>query len=357
MKVGILTFPGSQSYGASLQMVGLYKTLQDLDCTVEIINYMNPFMKGRKHVPVTTSTLRKIIGHIKGFPKVIRFKEFEKSIMMYPNHQVNDHKQLSHICIRYDYVVCGSDQVWNPLITGSDYSYFLDFLDDSEKKIAYAPSFGVTSLEDKDYIYIKHALENFTHLSVREESGKKLIKELTSIDCPVVIDPSMLRTQEEWKCLEKKVKQLPKKYIMFFMLNNVDYAKRFAEELSEKTGYPIVNVCGIIDKNRFVGKNMSLVGPDEWLYTMDNASYVITDSFHGTVFSILFEKENFISLASATNSRIITLLDTVELKNRILDDNSVIEQYGKVDYTHVREIIAQKRKEGIRFLKESMNLR
>ena len=357
MKVGILTFPGSQSYGASLQMLGLYRTLQDLDCTVEVINYMNLFMKGRNHVPVKTNSLRKIIGRIKGLPKVLRFKEFEKRIVMYPNHQINDPEQLSNICRRYDYVICGSDQVWNPLITGSDYSYFFDFIDDSGKKIAYAPSFGVTSLEDKDYIYIKRALESFAHLSVREEAGKKLIKELTNIDCPVVIDPSMLRTQEEWKCLEKKVKQLPKKYIMFFMLNNVDYAKRFAEELSEQTGYPIVNVSGIIDKNRFTGKNMSLVGPDEWLYTIDNASYVITDSFHGTAFSILFEKENFISLASSTNSRIKTLLDTVELNDRILDCHSVIEQYGKVDYTHVREILAKKRNEGIRFLKDSINFR
>lgn len=357
MRVGILTFPGSQSYGASLQMMGLYRTLQDLDCTVEVINYMNPFMKGRKHVPVKTNQLRKIIGRIKGVPKVMRFKEFEKCIMMYPDHQINDHEQLSNICKRYAYVICGSDQVWNPLITGSDYSYFFDFIDDSAKKIAYAPSFGVTSLEDKDYIYIKHALERFTHISVREESGKKLVKELTGVDCPVVIDPSMLRTREEWKCLEKKVKQLPEKYIMYFMLNNVDYAKRFAEKLSVQTGYPIVNICGIIDKNRFTGKNMSLVGPDEWLYTMDNASYVITDSFHGAVFSILFEKENFISLASVTNSRLKTLLDTVKLKNRILDSHSVIEQYDKIDYTPVREILAKKRNEGISFLKESMNFR
>ena len=112
-----------------------------------------------------------------------------------------------------------------------------------------------------------------------------------------------------------------------------------------------------IDKNRFTGKNMSLVGPDEWLYTMDNASYVITDSFHGAVFSILFEKENFISLASVTNSRLKTLLDTVKLKNRILDSHSVIEQYDKIDYTPVREILAKKRNEGISFLKESMNFR
>ena len=90
---------------------------------------------------------------------------------------------------------------------------------------------------------------------------------------------------------------------------------------------------------------------------MDNASYVITDSFHGAVFSILFEKENFISLASVTNSRLKTLLDTVKLKNRILDSHSVIEQYDKIDYTPVREILAKKRNEGISFLKESMNFR
>ena len=356
MKVGILTFPGSPSYGASLQMVGMYKTLQELGCSVEVINYMNMFMKKKKHIPGNTSTLRKMIRSFRTMPKVKKFREFEEILSLNPKRQTHDPQELKDICKNYDYVICGSDQVWNPLVTGSDYSYFLDYIEDASRKVAYAPSFGVTKLNDKDANYIKEALQNFDHISVREEAGRDIIRSLIGCDCPVVLDPSMLITKEEWRKLENEVLQLPDHYIFYFMLNNVPYVKAFAEELSDCTGYPIVNVCGTVDKNRFTGRNMSLIGPAEWLYAMDNASYVITDSFHGTAFSILFEKENFISLASSTNSRIITLINSLGMSDRVLYEESRFESFPKTDYCKVKKLLEIKRTAGIDYLKSSLDI-
>ena len=126
MKVGILTFPGSQSYGASLQMMGTYMTIQDLGCQVEVINYVNDYMRNRKHISESGSFIRQKLRRIKFIPKIWRFRKFEKKIVLYPHKAIHNSMQLREICKRYDYVICGSDQVWNPLITGSDYSYFFE---------------------------------------------------------------------------------------------------------------------------------------------------------------------------------------------------------------------------------------
>lgn len=356
MKVGILTFPNSQSYGASLQMIALYKTIVELGFSAEIINYKNSFMKNRKHVPSKENKLIKLVRRIKNFPKANKFRKFEHSFQLFPHREIDNLNDLKQIAERYDYVIVGSDQVWNPKVTGCDYSYFLDFITEKRKKIAYAPSFGVIDLEKNNAEKIARLLNEFAFISVRESAGCDIVKSLIGKTCPVVLDPTMLRAKEEWKSLEKEIANIPNQYILNFTLNNVEYVKNFTENLSLETGLPIVNICGKLSEEKCKVINAGLCGPREWLYLMDHSRYVITDSFHGTVFSIIFEKQNFISLASSTNSRLKTLLNTFVLMNRAIKENSSYGDYAKIDYTKVNAILKQKRELSKSFLMNALGV-
>ena len=155
MKVGIFTFPNSVSYGATLQMYALYDTVNRLGYDTEIINYHNAYMKAEKHIgssnpvsPIKTfikKTMRSLL-HIRLYSSFRRFEK--KNMKMYPSKAFNEKEKLSEIGKRYDAIICGSDQIWNPNITDTDLSYFLDFCGKNTKRISYAPSFGIDKFPD-----------------------------------------------------------------------------------------------------------------------------------------------------------------------------------------------------------------
>lgn len=353
MKIGILTFPGSTSYGASLQMFALYTSLKKMGFDVEVINYMNDFMKHRRHVKKTRTNLHELINNIRLLPKVLEFRRFEKNIVKYPSKQIGSTDEITHVAGRYDFVICGSDQVWNPLVTGRDYNYFLNFITDSSKKVAYAPSFGLTKLPEDVVEKTRDALSSFKKISVREQSGKEILKSLLGRECPIVCDPTFLLSKEEWKRLESPI-QVPDKYVFYFMLNNDPIAREFAEEYSEKYNMPIICVIGTVNKNKYTKRDYRYIDPSKWLYAIDHATCVITDSFHGTAFSIIFDKESYISLASSTNSRICNLLSTFNLQQRALNSSSLDTVNNQVDSDFMDKTRNQLRSEGLSFLQNSL---
>lgn len=356
MKVGLLTFPNSPSYGASLQMFALYQAVSKLGADVEVINYINLYMKNKQHYAAgNASSLRKGFSKIVELPIRMKFSSFEKQMKMYPRKPLHLPEELVSLADRYDYMVCGSDQVWNPKVTGGDWSYLFSFCKEDRKKIAYAPSFGVSELPDELKETYETLLNKFQSLSVREVAGRQIIQSSTGRECPVVLDPSMLLTKEQWEQQCKPLKGLPEHYIAPFIFNKNENTDRFIRDLQEKTGLPIVGIGGhaltrIRHKN-FTGP----VGPAQWLSVIKNADYVITDSFHGAAFSIIFEKELFVSLASATNSRLVTLMDTFGLNDRIIRGDAV-ENVRKIDYDNVASIMRKKREFSLNYLRQALEI-
>lgn len=354
MKVGILTFPNSPSYGASLQMKALYTALNELGCDAEIINYRNTYMSNKKHVLYrNNSKIKNIAIAILDIPGKRKFKLFENKMRFYPEIILNETDDLSEIADRYDYLICGSDQVWNPDITGEDLHYFFDFCKYDNKKISYAASFGVNHLKHEYSLKVANELKKFKAISVREENGLEIIKKIAENNCNLVLDPTMLLKKNDWKKQEKIVKGLPKKYIVRFIFNHDETVEEYIDKLKTKTGLPVITIGGTVisrtKKNGLTGP----VGPDEWLYIIDNAEYVVTDSFHGAAFSIIFNKQLFISLASSTNSRLKTLASTFKLDNNVIQNNK--DSIGEIDYTLVNNIMDVKRSESINFLINSLN--
>jgi hypothetical protein len=248
--------------------------------------------------------------------------------------------------VDYDYFIVGSDQVWNPLFPEFSELFFLTFAP-KQKRIAYAPSFGINELPERFNKDFTSWIMGFDHLSVREKLGAEIIMTLTGRDVPVVLDPTMLLTKEDWLNASEPVGNIPKKpYIFIYFLGVLDpkinkEIKRFAKEQHMQ----IVRINDITSK-------FYAIGPSEFITLLDQASLVLTDSFHGTVFSIIFEKPFLTYKRIGRNdmySRIETLFSLLHLQGRkdmSLSDPNLL----KIDYTEVIELLQIERTKAIDYL-------
>lgn len=360
MKIGLLSFPHSTSFGACLQLFALYRSIEKLGGDVEVINYHNDYMRRERHIensakkPITgriQPLIRKVI-HQRGYRG---FRNFEKTMRFYPKHCISHPSGLSSIQARYGILICGSDQVWNTDITNHDYSYFLDFCVDDYKKVSYAPSFGIesfTSVTEQEQI--ADLLKRFRHLCVREQSGQALVKKLTGIVPPIVSDPTLLLTREEWACEAAPVILGDEHYILYYTVKESETLYRFARKLSAKTGYKLVLIGGnFLDRFKKNSDFFCDATPREWLTLLLNSQYVVTNSFHGIAFSINLNKNFFFEYSSDTNSRLKNIIEHFNLENRnsALGENSLTE----IDYRVVDSILNHDRQSAILYLQNVIN--
>lgn len=356
-KIGILTFPNSPSYGASLQMYALYEVLKQYGYDIEVINYINEYMFQKKHIYVgRLGSVKREIANVVNSRKDRQFRQFENRINLYPPIPVHTHDELKNISSRYTHVICGSDQVWNPYITDADMSYFLDFCSENVIKIAYAPSFGIDTVPEGLMPRFAEALNRINFLSVREASGQKIISDLTGRECKLVVDPTMLLESTAWHSLTKVKKGLPPKYIAKFIFNADPLVDRCINNISIKYNIPVLN----IGKTRLsIGRMETYtgpIGPEEWLYCVNNAEFVVTDSFHGLAFSIIFEKQVYISMASKTNTRLAMLAEISGLTDRIITEDAIERKTldEEIDYRKVNKMIDSQRSASLNYLMDSL---
>ena len=356
-RIGIMTFPKSPSFGASLQMYALYKAIQELGFEVEVINYVNQYMKEKRHFSAPASGAKKIISWLLDYPNRAMFSRFEQQISMYPSKPIHSSEALKTLPERYEYMICGSDQVWNPYITGNDMGYLFDFCQEGRKKVSYAPSFGVENLGKSEASRYAVLLRDFASISVREEKGKELVKKLIGEEPKIVVDPTMLIPSKQWRNEEKKKKGIPDQYIACFIFNQRDYITEYAKNLSREKHCPLLLVGGN-EFTKLKRKNYSgSLGPREWLYVIDHADAVITDSFHGAVFSLIFGKELHASMESPTKSRLETLLRTFDAECCIIPSGVTdSRQYQHVDQRSTYQILREKRNESIDYLRTALHV-
>ena len=360
MKVGILTFPNSTSYGATLQMYALFRAVSDLGNECEIINYYNAFMRDGRHTSRTRGT--NFIGRAKYYIRSLMhlrlergFRGFEKNnVPLYPIAPFSDMAELKNADVRYDAVICGSDQVWNPKITDSDLSYFLDFCSDNTRRIAYAPSFGIDELESSYEEKVGAELKKFHALSIREESGRKIACELTGRQCQIVLDPTMLHGLDAWEKLETKTRLAQGDYILYFTVRTSSTLLEYAKSLSKVTGKKIIIVGGnqiikMKNKDRMIEYAID-PSPSEWLNLVHNAAYIVTNSFHGTAFSIIYRKNFYVGLPSFAPSRLRHLLSTLGLSDRIIN-GTVCDGVSSADYTEAEVVLPKLIAESMEYLK------
>ena len=355
-KVAIVTIYDNNNYGNRLQNYATQEVMRKLnfDATTLKNSYLlNKECTNAKYiVQVIKFCVRYIQGYVKNFTRRVRFNEFNKNIKLSKKYVTK--YNIAKLNEKFDYFVCGSDQVWNPEFRRMTEFDLLEFAD-NKKKVSFSASFGSSVLDDEYLNKAEKELKKFKAISVREEAGKTIAKELTRReDIEVLVDPTMLLKKDEWKKLEKKPKKLEKgkKYILHYFLGEISKEKKdIIENFAKEKGYEIINILDT--KSPFYK-----TGPSEFLYLINNAEIVFTDSFHACVFSILYNKPFYVIERIAKgmknmNSRIDTLLNKMGLQNRKFE--AVIENDCEGIYEEVNKKLNIEREKALNFIKNALD--
>lgn len=259
---------------------------------------------------------------------------------------------------RYDYFVAGSDQIWNPLFwINSEREFLTSF--NRVKRIAYAASIGIDELPEEFLERYQRYLNGIPNISVREAKAADIVYTLTGRRVPIVIDPTMLITREEWEAFISSCSiELPTRYIVnYFIGTGSSNYTRMIKAKAKKEGLEIIN---LLDEN---GNAKRRIGPREFIYYILHSERTYVDSFHGAVFSILFSK-SFVVIkrpfeegAGVMTSRLDTLLSTFQFKNRMVENTNQLRQLEDYcDFSQVEDILKEKRREALSFLLNAFNL-
>lgn len=366
-KVGIVTLHGYFNYGNRLQNYAVEQVLRSLGCEVETIVKVDNNINQKSYIDklkkIKNKDLDEIIKILKSKinnkiynykyrtinqKKTKMFKLFSEKYLTEKKYKINENLNKE-----FDYFVTGSDQVWNPYYNKYPNYEFLDFAADN-KKIAFSPSFGVSEIPNSHRNNYKDWLNDFSVLSVRETAGAEIIKNLTGRKAKVLVDPTMLLPAKKWKSLAKKDIHKPNsKYILTYIIGNrLDEWNNQIQHVAKEQKLEIINMANEEDKNRFVS------GPQEYLDYFSSAEVIFTDSFHGTIFSILFNKPFVVYERKGTHdmlSRLETLLNKFDLNDRFVE-NLKDDDIFKIDFTHTNDILNYERDKAYNYLKQSLDI-
>lgn len=348
MKVAIITFIRAYNHGAVLQSYALQKKLNDMNIDAEVIDYYPKYFKDEYNLSYLGELrffpYRPIRNWLKYTPMLWilkkRIKGFEKFI--FKNIKLTEKQYLSYDEIDNEVFECdafitGSDQVWHDIIGRFDPVYFLDFKDAGNKrKLSYAASFGFDRIPKELKEEYSRRLKEFERYSVREKSGQDIIYELLSKEATQCCDPTLLLNREEWELLcSDKVEKQP--YILVYYVKSDREILSLAKALADKKHMKVISITSVSRYENIIGENAKkynikhrgACAPDEFLTLFANAKYVLTDSFHGTVFSLIFHRK-FMTITEfntgAKNHRATDLLKLVGAPERQFNNNlNVIE--------------------------------
>lgn len=350
IRIGIITFVNTVNFGASLQALALQEVIESFGMRAEIIQYVNQDIENAEKNKGNLS----LKGLLKKFVMGRGLQEKTEKFKVYEDTYIHTGASLTpqtaaDVNQMYDFFVTGSDQVWNTKLTHTDWTYFLDFVQDDAKKVSYAPSFGNVPFPEESYTQAAEYLDQIHALSVREASGAELICKLTRKNAEVVLDPTLLLNRKEWEQHCGFVPPL-KNYILVYFPHDKKKTFAFVDKLKEKTGLPVVYLSISPRKQRGV-KTIYDASPDEFLGWMLNADYVVTGSFHGTAFSLNLEKQFFYE-PSGKGSRIDNLVRLTGTEDRSIDNAQVMEKV--IEYGPVRDKLSAERQKSRNWLKNAL---
>lgn len=275
-------------------------------------------------------------------------------------------KELTDGCRMYDAVIVGSDQLWLPSNVMGDY-YTLNFVPGDVKKIAYATSFGIGVVPEKMKRQYAYYLSRIECLSARESSGQEIIRTCIGRDVPLVCDPTMLLEREDWSEIATDKRIVEDDYVFCYFMGDNPEQREFVKRLAKKKGLKIV---ALLHLDQYIAADEDYVdyapyniSPADFVNLVKNANYVCTDSFHGTVFSIIFSKifftfKRFNKKASlSTNTRLTSLLNRLGLNERLYTGEEAVDgDLDICDYEQVQQNLTAFRTDSFNYLKKSIGL-
>lgn len=383
-KIGLVTCYFKKNYGSKLQAYALQNFLENnnIPCENIDIKYLKDFKKGKKKFYLSQlfnfkfifSKMGMLLLKIKrkliknDFSKNLnirdkKFNYFDENFKF--SKRYVSYSQINEECKeRYTDVIVGSDQLWLPVNVVADY-YTLNCIPKDVNKISYSTSLGISYIPNKYKKLYETFLTRINHLSVREDKAVEIIKDNFGLDAKCVCDPTMLLSKEEWIKKIDSISKYNEKYVLcYFLGKNIEHRK-FVERLAKEKKLKIVSINHCDEYVKYSDKFADYIpydiGPFEWINLINNSEYVCTDSFHGTVFSIIFNKKFFTfsrysdKQKVSTNSRIVSLLSKFNLKTRHLNGKEDIEKVdNEINYDSVNITLNEYRNESKKFLLNSI---
>ncbi len=368
MKAGILTFHDADNYGAVLQAYALTEWLKLNGVDAEIVDYRSSVFD--KYKVFRTNKYRtapyllgvdilKCVGKSK---RSRNFKAFRERFLPVSAEMYSTPRDFEGIINKYDYFICGSDQIWNPLITKSiDPVYFLYFIDDPQKKIAYAPSVALDRLTEFQLETMAGYMSSFGALSMREQGSIDLLQPYCEKEIVRVCDPVFLPDRSCYNriCSPQSGKE---NFIFLYVVgraakfnNVITYAEKKAKE-KNLTLYYLID--GDKSFRHIQGKNVFGCEPGEFLSLVKNATYIVSNSFHATAFSIIFMKQFITFLKDSTGSRMVNLLRSFHLEDRIFHDSEKGDILAcEIDYRDMDDKLQSYRKGSADYLLRALHNR
>lgn len=358
-RIGIITFHAAYNYGSALQATALQMFLEKNGYQVDILNFydqldMRQYKLFRTHYyffpPIIIEDLRSYSNNKK---RIDSYRKFQEKNMHITKDVFNSNEEMKMICNQYDAFICGSDQIWNTGCTkGVKKPYYLDFAKDSNAfTMSYAPSIAHDSIEREYQEDFAKAVNAIQVISIREETGKQIIRQLTGREAKVVLDPTLLLDKEDYDILKEPI-ETPKKYVYVYCLEYNKEIYDYAYQLAKDKGIDLVYFRKF-NINKFKGcMNSFPYGPGEFLSLIQNAEYIVTNSFHATVFSILFERKFVTFTTKRTSSRLVDFLNTIGLGDRIKSNLKDISK--TIDYKQVKSKLDELKRDSQEFLLDSL---
>lgn len=346
MKTATMTFHAAHNYGSSLQAYALQRTILELGHDNEIIDFrtsrqtdMYRVFTKRKGIKYVVKNLIRGMYYTPLQEKHHRFERFIDTKLLLTRERYTSLQELEQAAFDFDCYIAGSDQIWNPIPMDFDWSYYLPFVKHG-KRIAYAPSFGPLSTlgDDSTQKQIREYVSLFDGVTVRDNNAAEKMRKLDMGDPKVVVDPTLLLDKASWEALVPQKRVHEGRYIFFYTLFADHEMIAMVKALSQKLGLPVVvsNFSNHHDAFNTFLKHYD-AGPLEFLNLIYHAEAVITSSFHGTVFSVIFQKALY-SIRGATDARISTLLNnlgmidlTVSSVEDIRKRDAVIPDYCEIE--------------------------
>ena len=338
-KIGIVTLNGYKNYGNRLQNYALEEFLRSLDYDVETI-WITNLKKYLKELYCRNCRFNK---------DKIRFYKFYK--FSKKNNSIRYFFRKNNISKNYDYFVLGSDQVWNYEFETFCDDMFLSF-SDREKNIAYAASFGFEKMPENMKGIYKKGLANFKAISVREETGITIINNLDKALKPtIVIDPTLLLSAQKWRSIETKPKGfINEKYVLNYFLGDIpNKINKEIIDYAKKNNYAIINVLD--EKDKYYTSD-----PSEFLFLIRNASLVCTDSFHSTVFSIIYDNPFIVFKRNGKYSKMFSRIETLLNKFDLMDHvyNGKFSVIANNKHHKIEKVLAEEKEKATAYIKNNL---
>lgn len=361
MKLAIVTLHRVYNYGSALQAYATQRALEKAGHEAVVVDYITP-LRTKKRIfwaggaGSSTSPVKKVayrmakVGSI--FLKEKTFGSFVRKHLKLTKQYITA-EDLEKDPPVADVYVTGSDQTWNSAYNGGvDRGFFLDFIPEDKKRIAFAASFGKEQLDEEEIAVTQKYIDRYSHLSVREDSAVQILKDLGRSDALQIIDPTLQLTKEEWLPLASK-RLIKERYLILMLLYNEDnHATEYARKLADQMGLKLVKLSWEMKRPAGVDILMTHRSPADFLSLFYYADFVVTNSFHGLAFSVNLEKQFVVVPRNEYNSRIDSLLKLLSLEDRLIRNEAMLAVAEEtIDYTAVQRKLQEERNRAEAFIR------